>query len=68
MAKNQDCIVEMIMELCALYLKLGESIRTSSSIRPNKDSIFSDPVADGIFLREEILKKLFDLLQKLHCL
>lgn len=68
MAQKQDSMidemVETIMDLCWLYLKHGESIRTSSIMRAKRDYILSDPVSDGIISREEILRKLFSFCKK----
>lgn len=61
----KDKTIETIMNICALYLKLGEVTMTSSVIQVTKDYILRDNVADQVFLREEILKK---LLQELHSL
>lgn len=61
----KDETIETIMNLCALYLKLGEVTMTSSVIQVTKDYILRDNVADQVFLREEILKK---LLQEIHSL
>lgn len=68
MAQKQDSImdelVETIMDLCWLYLKHGESIRTSSIMKAKRDYIFDDPVSNGIISREEILRKLFSFCKK----
>ena len=70
MAKEQegmkDELVETIMDLCDLYLKLGEVGRSSSIIRTNKRYLPTDSIYDAIFFREEIWKKLLEVLQKIH--
>lgn len=62
----RDEIVETIMDLCDLYLKLGEVGRSSSIIRANKRNLSTDSIYDAIFFREEIWKKLLEVLQKIH--
>lgn len=62
----RDEIVETIMDLCDLYLKLGEVGRSSSIIRANKRYLSIDSIYDAIFFREEIWKKLLEVLQKIH--
>ena len=62
----KDELVETIMELCGLYLKLGELIRTGGIVRTNKREILTDPVCDAVIFREEIWRKLLGLLQKIH--
>lgn len=70
MAKEQegmkDELIETIMDLCDLYLKLGEVSRSSSIIRANKRDLSIDTICDAIFFREEIWKKLLEVLQKIH--
>ena len=70
MAKEQkgmrDEIIETIMDLCDLYLKLGEVSRSSSIIRANKKDLSINTIYDAIFFREEIWKKLLEVLQKIH--
>ena len=62
----KDEIVEAIMDLCALYLKLGEAGRSGSVIRIVRQDGRIDSVYDAIFFREEIWNKLVSLLQKIH--
>lgn len=70
MAKEQesmkDEIVETIMELCSLYLKLGEVVRSGGIIRTNKRDILDNPTCDAVIFREEVWKRLLSLLQKIH--
>lgn len=70
MAKEQegmkDELVETIMDLCDLYLKLGEVCKSSSIIRVNKRDLSINTICDAIFFREEIWKKLLEVLQKIH--
>lgn len=70
MAKEQegmrDEIVETIMDLCDLYLKLGEVCKSSSIIRANRRDSSINTICDAIFFREEIWKKLLEVLQKIH--
>ena len=62
----RDEIVEAIMDLCALYLKLGELTRSGGIVRTNKIDYKMDPVCDAVIFREEIWKRLLGLLQKIH--
>lgn len=70
MAKEQegmkDEIVETIMDLCDLYLKLGETCKSSSIIRAKGKDSYVNSICDAIFFREEIWKKLLEVLQKIH--
>lgn len=62
----RDELVETIMDLCDLYLKLGEVNRSSSIIQAYKRDLSIDTICDAIFFREEIWKKLLEVLQKIH--
>ena len=62
----KDEIVEAIMELCALYLKLGELTRSGGIVRTNRRESLLDPVCDAVIFREEVWKRLLGLLQKIH--
>lgn len=62
----RDEIVETIMNLCDLYLKLGDINRTGGILHAkNADSII-DCVCDAVIFREEIWNRLLASLQKIH--